>query len=160
MKNYSTVFLRLVIFLVGLIVLALCVFAFPKIGEGWTAEFPKEIKSGYLIMASLYAAVIPFLLALYFGLKLLSYIDQNKAFSDDSVQVLQKIMYCAIIMSIALLGYMPAAFHFAEIDDAPGLIIIAFGFACVPLVVAVFAAILKKLLQNAVDFKTENDLTV
>ncbi|MES2838277.1 MAG: DUF2975 domain-containing protein [Bacteroidota bacterium] len=160
MNKFSTVFLRIVIVIVGLAVLSLCVFAFPYIGEGWTAEFPQEPKSGYLVMASLYAAAIPFFLALYFGLKLLSYIDMNKVFSEYPVRVLQKIMYCAVAMSIALMGYMPAAFHFAEIDDAPGLIIFAFAFACVPLVVAVFATILKKLLQNAIDFKNENDLTV
>lgn len=160
MNKFSTVFLRIVIVIVGLAVLSLCVFAFPHIGEGWTAEFPQEPKSGYWVMASLYAAAIPFFLALYFGLKLLSYIDLNKAFSEDSVRVLQKIVYCAVAMSIALMVYMPAAYHFAEIDDAPGVIVFAFVFACVPLVVAVFAAVLKKLLQNAIDFKNENDLTV
>lgn|SRR5690606_5224927 len=86
--------------------------------------------------------------------------DLNKAFSEDSVRVLQRIVYCAVAMSIALMTYMPAAYHFAEIDDAPGVIIFAFAFACGPLVVAVFAAVLKKLLQNAIDFKNENDLTV
>lgn len=160
MNKLSTVFLRMVIIIMALAVLALCVFAFPHIGEGWTAEFPQERKSGYWVMASLYAAAIPFFLALYFGLKLLSYIDRNKAFSEDSVRVLQKIMYCAVAMSIALMAYMPAAYHFADIDDAPGVIVFAFALACVPLVVAVFAAVLKKLLQNAVDFKNENDLTV
>lgn len=160
MNKFSTVFLRIVIVIVGLAVLSLCVFAFPQIGEGWTAEFPEEPKSGYWVMASLFAAAVPFFVALYFGLKLLSYIDLNKAFSEDSVRVLQKIMYCAVAMSIALMTYMPAAYHFAEIDDAPGVIIFAFAFACGPLVVAVFAAVLKKLLQNAIDFKNENDLTV
>lgn len=160
MNKFSAVFLRIVIVIVGLVVLSLCVFAFPQIGEGWTAEFPEEPKSGYWVMASLFAAAVPFFLALYFGLKLLSYIDLNKAFSEDSVRVLQKIMYCAVAMSIALMTYMPAAYHFAEIDDAPGVIIFAFAFACGPLVVAVFAAVLKKLLQNAIDFKNENDLTV
>lgn len=160
MNRLSTIFLRIVIVIVGLAVLSLCVFAFPHIGEGWTAEFPQEPKSGYWVMGSLYCSAIPFFLALYFGLKLLSYIDLNKAFSQDAVRVLQKIVYCAVTMSIALMMYMPAAFHFAEIDDAPGVIMFAFAFACAPLVVAVFAAVLKKLLQNAIDFKNENDLTV
>jgi hypothetical protein len=159
-NNFSPVFLRIIIVIVGLVVLTLCVFAFPHIGEGFTAEFPQEPKSEYLVMASLYTAAIPFFLALYFGLKLLSYIDLNKAFSEDSVCILQKIAYCAVAMSIALMVYMPAAYHFAEIDDAPGVIVFAFVFACMPLVVAVFAAVLKKLLQNAIDFKKENDLTV
>lgn len=144
----------------GLAVLTLSVFAFPHIGEGWTAEFPEHTKSGYLVMASLYTATIPYFIALYLGIKLLRLIDLNKAFSVDSVQILQKIKFCAIAMSISLMTYMPAAFHFAEIDDAPGVIIFAFAFACTPLVVAVFAEVLKNLLQNAIEFKIENDLTV
>lgn len=160
MNKLSTVFLRIVIVVVGLAALALCAFVLPQIGEGWTAEFPLEPKSGYWVMASLYAAAIPFFLALFAGLKLLSYIDLNKAFSEDSVRVLQHIVYYAVTMSLALMLYMPAAFHFAEIDDAPGVIVFAFAFACLPLVVAVFAAVLKKLLQNAIEFKNENDLTV
>lgn len=160
MYNFSTVFLRIVIVIMGLAVLSLCVFAFPNIGVGWTAEFPEHIKSGYLVMASLYIATIPYFIALYFGIKLLSLIDLNKAFSVDSVRILQKIKFCAITMSIALMAYMPAAFHFAEIDDAPGVVIFAFAFACTPLVVAVFAEVLKNLLQNAIEYKIENDLTV
>lgn len=160
MNNFSTVFLRIVIVIMGLVVLLLCVFAFPNIGLGFTADFPDQIKSGYLVMGSLYIATIPYFIALYLGIKLLELIDLNMAFSIDSVKILQKIKYCAVIMSLSLMVYMPAAFHFAEIDDAPGVIIFAFAFACTPLVVAVFAEVLKKLLQNAIEFKLENDLTV
>ena len=48
----------------------------------------------------------------------------------------------------------------AELDDAPGLGVIALAFVCMPLVIATFAAVLEKLLQNAIDIKSENDLTV
>lgn len=160
MKNFSTIFLRIVIVIMGLVVIALSVFAFPNIGVGWTADFPDQIKSGYLVMASLYIATIPYFIELYLGLKLLRLIDLNKAFSIDSVRILQKIKYCALTMSISLMTYMPATFHFAEIDDAPGVVVFTFAFACTPLVIAVFAEVLKKLLQNAIDFKIENVLTV
>lgn len=160
MNNFSTVILRIVIVVMGLAVLSLCVFAFPNIGVGWTADFPDQIKSGYLVMTSLYIATIPYFIALYLGMKLLKLIDLNIAFSVDSVRILQKIKLCAVSMSISLMIYMPAAFHFAELDDAPGVVVFAFAFACTPLVVAVFAEVLKKLLQNAIEFKVENDLTV
>lgn len=106
-------------------------------------------------MVSLFAAAVPFFLALYFGLKLLSYIDLNKAFSEDSVRVLQRIVYCAVAMSIALMTYMPAAYHFAEIDDAPGVIIFAFAFACGPLVVAVLPLYSKSYCKMQLIFKTK-----
>ncbi len=160
MKHASTHFLRAVIFAVGIGVLALCIFAFPGLGTGWTAEFPTAPKSGYVVMASFYAASVPFFLALFQMLKLLRYIDTNKAFSEESVRALQAISRYAIAMTVAFMTYMPAAFHFAEIDDAPGVILFAVAFACSPLVVAVIAAVLKKLLQSAVDMKHEHDLMV
>ena len=45
-------------------------------------------------------------------------------------------------------------------DDAPGLIIIGMAIAGGAFVVAVFASVLKRLLQDAVNVKSENDLTI
>ncbi len=160
MKRVSTNFLRLVIFLIGLGVLALCIFALPAMWKGGSEEFPTASQAVFLIMIGLYATAVPFFIALWQALKLLSYIDQNKAFSDLSVKALRNIKYCAIAITILYMGDVPLLYPIADADDAPGLIIIGAVIACAPLVVAVFAAVLQKLLQSAIDIKSENDLTV
>jgi len=48
----------------------------------------------------------------------------------------------------------------AEADDAPGLIVIGLLIIFGCLVVAIFAAVLQKLLKTAIEIKTENELTV
>ncbi len=48
----------------------------------------------------------------------------------------------------------------AERDDAPGIIIIGMIMIFASLVIAVFAAVLQRLLKDAIDIKSENDLTV
>jgi hypothetical protein len=48
----------------------------------------------------------------------------------------------------------------AEVDDAPGLILVGMVPIFTSLVIAVFAAVLQRLLQEAIDIKSENDLTV
>ena len=48
----------------------------------------------------------------------------------------------------------------AEIDDAPGIIVIGLVIIFASMVIAVFAAVLQRLLQEAIDIKSENDLTV
>ena len=58
------------------------------------------------------------------------------------------------------LAGMPIAFQIAQADDAPGLIILAMLLAAAPVVIAVFAAILQKLTQHALDIQSENELTV
>ena len=63
-------------------------------------------------------------------------------------------------MSILYLASMPILFQIADADDAPGVIGFGMLFAAAPIVVAVFAAVLEKLVRNAIDIKSENDLTV
>ena len=48
----------------------------------------------------------------------------------------------------------------AQWDDAPGLALIDLVIIGASMVIAVFAAVLQRLLQEAIDIKTENDLTV
>jgi hypothetical protein len=160
MKRKSTNFLRFVIFLIGMGVLALCVFALPSMWKGGSKEFPMASQAVFLIMIGLYATTIPFFIALWQTLKLLRYIDQNKAFSDLSIRALRNIKYCATTIGALYIGGVPLLLPIAEADDAPGLMVIGAAIACTPIVVAVFAAILQKLLQNAIDIKSENDLTV
>lgn len=162
LKKGSTFFLRAVVIVLGLIVLALCIFALPQMWGGVAETDPPQIVvlSLRLIIAGLYASAIPFFIALFQTIKLLGLIDKNIAFSEMSVSVLNKIKYCAIVISALYLSGVPLLFPFAELDDAPGLLVIGFAIACMPVVIAVFAAVLQRLLQNAIDIKSENELTV
>lgn len=102
----------------------------------------------------------PFFIALWQALKLLSLIDKNTAFSDAAVNVLKNIKRCAIIIAVLYVGGVPLLYPIADAEDAPGLIIIGMIIACAPVTLAVFAAVLQKLLESAINIKSENDLTV
>lgn len=160
MKQGSTLFLRFVIFLLATGALALCAFALPAIWKGGSEEFPMASRAIFLILLGLGASVIPFLVALWQAIKLLGYIDRNTAFSDASVKALKSIKYCAIAIAVLYAGGVPLLFPIADADDAPGLVLFGMVFACAPIVVAVFAAVLQRLLQDAIRMKSENDLTV
>ena len=152
--------MRFVILFIGLGVLAFSIFALPAMWKGGSEEFPAASRAIFLIMIGLYATAVPFFIALWQTLKLLSYIDQNKAFSELSVSALRNIKYCAIIITILYIGGVPLLIPIAEADDAPGLVLMGMVVACAPIVVAVFATVLQRLLQNAIDIKSENELTV
>ncbi|HEY9480747.1 MAG TPA: DUF2975 domain-containing protein [Candidatus Paceibacterota bacterium] len=160
MKKGSTYFLRFAVFIMGLIVLALCIFALPSIWKGGSAEYPSASNSVFLIVIGLYATTIPFFIALWQTLKLLGYIDRNTAFSELSVRALRNIKRSWTVISILYIAGVPLLFPIADADDAPGLILIGAAIACAPITVAVFAAVLERLLKNAIDIKSENDLTV
>lgn len=149
----SSLFLRAVIILIGLLVAALCVFVLP-VGI-------RESSGGYgLILLGMYATVVPFFIALHQTLRLLSLIDQKQAFSDLSVRALAAIKYSALVISALYTAGLPYVFHVADKDDAPGVVVIGMLLAFAPFVIAVFAAVLQKLLQQAIALKDENDLTV
>ncbi|KAB0442373.1 DUF2975 domain-containing protein [Lysinibacillus fusiformis] len=153
----ETLFLKIAVFLMGLPVFALCIWVVPRVALDTAQHSP------VLTMAALlgvYATAIAYFVALYTTIKLLSYIDQNIAFSELSVKALIKIKYCAIVISSVYVVGMPLIYYAAEVDDAPGLILIGMVIIGASFVVAVFAAVLQKLLKNAIDIKSENDLTV
>ncbi|GEK60291.1 DUF2975 domain-containing protein [Marinococcus halophilus] len=160
MKKGSTLFLKIAVICIGLPVLALCLFGLPVIAREAAGSETGFAYVMYGILAVMYAAAIPFFIALYQAFKLLNYIDNNKAFSELALNALKMIKYCAVVISGLYVAGMPLFYIFAELDDAPGVILIGAGFVFAPAVVAVFAAVLQKLFQHAIDIQYENDLTV
>lgn len=154
MKHGSTLFLRAVIILIGVAALALCAYLLPLALKSEGVGFYRPILLG------LYLPAIPFLFALHQGLRLLSYIDSKTAFSELSIKALKNIKYCATVISLFFLVGMPYIFFVAQLDDAPGVVLIGLIFTFAPMIIAVFAAVLQKLFQNAMNIKSENELIV
>ncbi|WP_242213195.1 DUF2975 domain-containing protein [Bacillus cereus group sp. BfR-BA-01383] len=159
LKRSSTTFLKVIIFLAGIAVLALCIFLVPKMANFAANLYPNIAPMKYLVFIVMYGAAVPFYVALYQAFNLLHYIDENTAFSELSVKSLKNIKGCAITISGLYVLGLPL-FHFIakKIDPPIGLVGLIIIFAS--LVIAVFAAILQRLLQEAINIKSENDLTV
>lgn len=158
MKRGTTLFLKAAVVLIGLAVLAGGLAGLP-----WLASHPANPEYAgllYPIIAGIYLAAIPFFLALLQAFKLLNCIDGNNAFSQWSVQALRTIKRCAITISAVYSVTLPFIYLLAVKDDSPGLVAIGLVLVFASLVIAVFAAVLQYLLQNAIDIKSENDLTV
>lgn len=154
----ETFLLKIAVFLIGIPILALCIFGLPSIAKDAAELYPAYWV--YPLFAGMYASAIPFYIALFQALLLLSLIDRNDAFSERSVTALKHIKTCAVAITILYAACLPFFYLIADQDDAPGLIVIGLVIACASFVIAGFAAVLQKLLQNAIDLKSEHDLTV
>src|SRR6478735_8638678 len=158
MKRSSTIFLQVVIVLVGIGALALLLWE-PQI-EGVNAHATNfEIYFKDPFLALVYAGSIPFFIALYQAFKVLGYARQNKVFSPEAVKALRTIKYCAI----AIIGFVAVSVIFminADPEDRPGGLFMRMLIAFPSIVVATAAAMFERILQNAVNLKSENDLTV
>lgn len=155
----QTLFLKVAVILIGLPVLALCIFLVPHMANFAAKLYPNIALMKYLIFIVMYGAAIPFYFALYQTFNLLRYIDKNQSFSQLSVVALKNIKHCAIIISSLYALGLPL-FHFIakKVDPPIGLMGLIIIFTS--LVIAVFAAVLQRLLQEAISIKSENDLTV
>jgi hypothetical protein len=159
-RRTSTVFLQVVIVLIGIGAMALLLWE-PHI-EGRNAHATLlQIYFNDPFLAYAYTASSAFFVALYQAFKVLGYAGQGKVFSSKAVKALRTIKYCAI----SLVGFIGAAEAYFFIfvrgkDDIAGGVAVGLlmTFACV--VVAAAAAVFERLLQSAVEIKSENDLTV
>lgn len=159
MKIISTVFLRAVIVFISIATLAVLIWL--PLTEGRAANLNLfGIYSDPFILYG-YAASIAFFVALYKAFRLLGYIEQNKVFSSNSVGALKSIKYCAMVLGILIVmaGVYIKIFHNKD-DDPAGFLALCIVTAFVSAVIATAAAIFEKILQNAVDMKSENDLTI
>jgi len=158
MKRSSTVFLQIVIVLIGIGALALLLWE-PHI-EGRNAHatlFAIYFKDPFLAYA--YIASIPFFVALYQAFKVLGYVGQNQVFSLAAVKALRTIKFCAL----ALIGFVVVGEIFILLspsDDRAGGVFMGVLISFGSIVMATAAAVFERILQNAVDLKSENDLTV
>jgi len=159
MNRISVVFLQAVIVLIGIVALAILIRLPLSEGRAANLDLFRIYFDPFILYG--YAASIAFFVGLYKAFKLLGYIGQNKVFSSNSVKTLKGIKYCSIVISIliVLAGIYIRLFHNKE-DDPAGFLAICIMTTFVSIVVATAAAIFEKLLQSAIDMKSENDLTI
>jgi hypothetical protein len=161
MKRSSTIFLQAVIVLIGIGVLIAMLWEPHLEGRNVNATlFEIYFKDPFL--AYVYLGSIPFFVGLYQAFKVLGYAGENKVFSQAAVNALRTIKYCALITA----GAIVAADVFLMIaarssgDDAAGAVALGIVATFASIVIGTAAAVFERVLQNAVDIKSENDLTV
>lgn len=161
MKRSSTAFLQAVIGLLGLGVLTALLWGPHLEGRNVDASF-FEIYFKDPFLAYVYLGSVPFFIGLYQAFKLLGYAGRGNVFSQAAVNALRTIKYCALITAGAII----AADAFLMIsarstgEDAAGAVMLGIIATFASVVIATAAAVFERVLQNAVDIKSENDLTV
>lgn len=159
MKKNSIRFLQAVIMLIGIVALIILIRVPLTEGRAVNLDLFSIYADPFIIYG--YVASIAFFVGLYKAFKLLGYIGQNRVFSTDSVGALKSIKYSAIVLSILIVAagiYIRIAHH--EDDDPAGFLAFCIVTTFASIVVATAAAIFQKILQNAIDMKSENDLTI
>ena len=158
MQTRTTTFLKLALFIIGITMLALCVFWLPRVASSLADQNPEFAHLRYPVQLGLYVTGIPFYFALFQALKLLNLIKGKNAFSELAVDSLKHIKYSGAAIIVAyVLGMV-----YLIVQNAlhPGIAILALGIIFASATISFFAAVLQELLRSALEIKSENDLTV
>lgn len=160
MKRGSTIFLQIIILLIGAGVLTFLLWEPHLEGRNVNATvFEVYFKDPFL--AYIYLAFVPFFVGLYQGFKILGYARRDEIFVERSVRALRIIKYCALITGIFIVGAEIYIFVFVRgTDDVAGGVMMGAFVIMACAVIGTAAAVFERILQKAVDIKTENDLTV
>ncbi|SRR5258706_4434812 len=158
LKKGSTLFLKVVLCLIAISVIAGLLW-FPQTeGRAANLDLISIYKDPFIIY--IYIGSIPFFIGLYQAFKLLNFIDAKRAFSQGAVNTLKNMKFA----SLSLIGFIVLAEiyirFFAHGDDPAGPTMLGIIVTFAVIVIATACAVFQKLLQNAVDMKSENDLTV
>ncbi|WP_423798432.1 DUF2975 domain-containing protein [Neobacillus sp. SAB-20_R2A] len=150
--------LKIAVCIVGITVLVLCIYWLPWQANVFADMYPEFIHLKYPLLIGIYMTAIPFFFALFQVLKLLGYIDKNKAFSELSITSIKYIKFCAITISAWYVAGIVTLI--SQNAGNPGILLIGLVIFFASIVIAVFATVLQKLCKNAVDIKSENDLMI
>jgi hypothetical protein len=160
MRKGSTIFLQAVIVLIGLGSLSLLLWEPHVEGRNVHATL-FQIYFNDPFLAYAYTGSVAFFVALYQAFTLLGLVGRGEVFSRRSVKALRTIKYCGMV----LVGFLAGAEGYFFIvrrsqDDIAGGVMMGLVLIFASVVVATAAAVFERILQSAVELKSENDLTV
>ena len=154
MKKISTIFLQIIIILIGIGAFIFMLWEPHLEGRNVNSTlFEIYFKDPFL--AYVYIASIPFFVALYQAFKVLKYARQNKIFSQPAIKALRTIKYCAIIIIgfvVGAEGYLIIIQRKVE-EDIAGGVMMGLIMIFISIIVTAVATMFEKILQNAIDKK-------
>lgn len=148
MKPTSAVVLQVATVLIGIGVLVFLI-GEPHL-EGRNAHattFEIYFKDPFL--AYVYLGSFPFFVALYRAFGLFGHVRQKGSFSQETVNALEVIKRCAIVLIGFVAGGLLFILIFGDKEDRPAGVFMSFLFASAASVIAVAAAMFARNLKNS-----------
>src|SRR3954453_420491 len=149
-KQGSTTFLKVIIFLIGIAMLALCIYWLPEIAIKDAKVHPDTAYFLIPFLVCAYGFCITFSVVLYQAFKLLTYIEKNNAFSELSLKSLKVIKKCAFTVIFFIVLGIVSLMVLAKVtgDDAAGPISLSLMGILVTSTFATFISVLQKPIKN------------
>jgi len=154
-KRGSAIFLKVIIFLVGIAVLTLCIYWIPSLTIRDIKAHPGGDYSLYPLLVCAYGICITFSFALFHVYKLLTFIERNNALSESSLKSLKVIKKCAFtaIFFIVLMIISLKVISSISGDDSAGPISVSLMSILATSIIIAVVDVLQKPLKGFLDEK-------
>lgn len=158
LQHPDTLFLKLALIILAAPLLPYFGYFLPWFLQSTAGDQGQWLLWSFMGVVSLTA--LPYLYILVKAYQLLRAIDNSTAFSQASVAALRAIAGSAGLISLVYLALSPFSYRMADAQDAPGILVLHLALCFMPMVVSVFAAVLQKLLAQAVSLKEDSEYTI
>lgn len=154
-KRGSAIFLKVIIFLVGIAVLTLCIYWMPVLTIRDVKAHPGGDYSLYPLLVCAYGICITFSFTLFHVYKLLTFIERNNAFSESSLKSLKVIKKCAFtaIFFIVLMIISLKVISSISGDDSAGPISVSLMSILATSIIIAVVDVFQKPLKSFLDKK-------
>jgi len=158
MRPYQNLILKSFIFLMGGLIGGLCLFWLPNLARDTALNNPDYAYLRFPVLIYMIASTAPFYYALYKAGQLLNLINHKEAFTIESVLALKGISICGAIIAfdylvLSVILSVLGAMH-------PGILIAFAVLILTSITISFFANLLKILLEEALAYKNDVDLTI
>jgi hypothetical protein len=148
MKQIAATSLQILVALLGIGVLAALLWEPHLEGVNANATGLYQIYFDDPFLAYIYFSFIAVFVGLYQAFKLLGYIGRNKTFSQESVQALRSIKYCAITFVAFIVGAEAMIMAHRGEDDIAGGVAMGLMLILASLAIATIAGIFEKRVRK------------
>lgn len=156
-----TIFLQLVLAVVGVATIAIAAIPVPiMLHRLVTTAPPVAVGPAWSFVVGMMILILAFLVAVGLAEGLLRVIARGQAFSPQALRLLIELKWAVGVMAVGAICWLPLVYCFAQLDDAPGVVLIGSAIVAIPVVISVFLAILQRLWAAALAYKTDSDFTI
>lgn len=158
MKLYENWLLRGFVLTIGSIVALLSAFWLPHMAKVTAVNNPEFAYLRYPVLFMMIVTTIPFYIAVFKTNQLLNLIQNKNAFTENSAKALKVISYCGAVIALSYVCLAAGLFWVKAMH--PGVFIAFIILIITSMTISFFANLLKLLLEEALSYKNEIDLTV
>lgn len=145
-KNWQVKFLKIISILAIVPAMFLCLYYFPSLfikGVDLSSPYAPYM---LVIIISVYFISVPYTYAFYITFRLLCLIESREFFTEQSTNYLTRIKKLAYLVAVFFTVDLPFIYIVADMDDAPGLVMIGLFLTIFSLAIGVFASVLSKVV--------------